>query len=359
MMVTMWFEKPASRHLVDEGLLYPLRQTALRGNVQIQMSKLERLLQRHSEFLIVVHDGTSKAYYLPYSWLKRKVLPRGRVRKRPRNPSQQYLTIDQLRNQTHMFSFGLDRNGNPLRFDLSRFLNVVNSAAQLSSFLARHKPTFSEFSPKDGPFVLTRQEAESTYGVNWQALKKGKLPTLLETLRDRRFGWSIKGENQLVITHPDAEADVDDVVEAYTKLLKSGRISTTHITTEAEWRPYQRGLRDACLNIYGCRCAMCDVDIRSALTASHIRPASVDRANRANLQNVLLLCHLHDSLFDRHLITVRPDYKIACNPNLESSSRLIQDWVFGIEGQEILKPSRYPPNPIFLRWHSEKSGVRI
>jgi len=359
----MWFENRTDRHLVEEGLLYPLRQTALRGNVQIQLSKLERLRQQHSDFLIVIHNGINKAYYIPYSWLRRKVLPTGRIRRRPREPSQQYLTVDELRSQTHMFSFGLTRDGTPLRFNLSEFLNVASSYSELLSFLARYRRrqrrTFPEFSPTNGPYVLSREEAENRYNVDWSALEVGRLPTLVRALEARHFSWRIDSRNRLIITHPDAEADARDVAEAYTQLLESGRISTTHVTTEAEWRPYQRGLRDACLYIYGSRCAMCDFDVRSALTASHIKPASVDRANRANLRNVILLCQLHDSLFDRHLITVRPNYTIACNPTLESSSKLIQEWVFGIEGRVISQPRRYSPAPSFLAWHARKSGVRV
>jgi len=44
---------------------------------------------------------------------------------------------------------------------------------------------------------------------------------------------------------------------------------------------------------------------------------------------------------------------------MESSSRLIKDWVFNIEGQKISEPSKYPPDPGFLRWHAIKSGVKV
>lgn len=302
----MWFENRANRYLVDNGLLYPLRQTALRSNVQIQLSKLESLLQCHSEFLIVIHNGVNTAYYVPYSWLRRNVLPRGRIRSRPHNPHQRYLTVDELRNRSHMFSFGLNRSGTPLRFDLSEFLNVAHSASELTSFLAKHKRThrveFPELSPEKGPFILSRHEVENRYNANWSALRQGRFPTWLTALRRKGFTLSAS-RNTLVITHPQADADASDVVDVYTRLLALGRISTTHITTVAARRPYQRGLREACLHIYDYHCAMCDVDIRSALSASHIKPASVDRRNRANLRNVLLLCQLHDSLFEQRLIT--------------------------------------------------------
>jgi hypothetical protein len=358
----MWFENSTNRYLVDDGLLYPLRQTALRKNVQIQLSKLEKLLERHSEFLVVIHNGTNKAYYVPYSWLNRKVLRRVRVRRRPYRPSQRYVTVDELRNQNDWFSFGLDRDGKPLRFSLRKFLNVINSRSKMSSLLAHcrgaDRETFPEFLPGEGPFILSRKEAENRYDVNWPALKRGKRPRLLRGLEGRGFRWKIERGNALVITHPKDKVNDAAIVNNYARLLESGRISTAHVRSEAQSRPYQHVLREACLNIYSYHCAMCDVDVRSSLTASHIKPASIDRRNRTNLRNVILLCQLHDSLFDHHLITVKHNYTIACSPKLQSSSKLVQEWVFDIEGKMISLPSKYPPSPSFLAWHAGKCGAK-
>lgn len=55
---------------------------------------------------------------------------------------------------------------------------------------------------------------------------------------------------------------------------------------------------------YGCKCAICDKDIDTVLIASHIVPASEsDVVEKADCENGLLLCALHDKLFDRYLIT--------------------------------------------------------
>ena len=229
----------------------------------------------------------------------------------------------------------------------------------MTDALTQELPTLQELSPKDSPYVFSREEAERYFGIDWNDLEKGKPQPSMKSLENRHFKYEIEGQNQLVLSHDQSSANPKEVLDAYLQLLKSGKIDTSHVKRPADFRPYQRGLRDACLYIYERHCAMCDVDIRPALTASHIRPARLDVDNRTNLQNVLLLCNLHDSLFDKLLLTVKPDYTIVCSPNLESKSKLIDEWVFGIEGNTISRPKDFSPDRLLLKWHSEKSGVMV
>lgn len=55
---------------------------------------------------------------------------------------------------------------------------------------------------------------------------------------------------------------------------------------------------------YGCKCAICNKDIETVMVASHIVPASESNViEKADCENGLLLCALHDKLFDRYLIS--------------------------------------------------------
>lgn len=55
---------------------------------------------------------------------------------------------------------------------------------------------------------------------------------------------------------------------------------------------------------YGCKCAICNKEIEDVLVASHIKPASLSNVvEKADCENGLLLCTLHDKLFDRYLIS--------------------------------------------------------
>lgn len=66
----------------------------------------------------------------------------------------------------------------------------------------------------------------------------------------------------------------------------------------------QRIFRNNLIAKYGHKCAMCNKKIDEVLNASHIKPASICNVNeKADCENGLLLCALHDRLFDRMLIT--------------------------------------------------------
>jgi predicted restriction endonuclease len=313
--------------------------------------------ENHCEFIVIIYGGRN-AYYIPYSWLRKNILPMARIRRRPAEPTQQYLTVDELHNE--MFSFGLDRQGNELRFDLSEFRNTINSSSDLYSLINKLKEDaknqFPEFSSKDSPFIISRHEIEEHYDGNWTEIQNGRFPKLLQDFNRRKFRINVSN-NEIIISR--GNKNVKDVVETYTRLLQAGAINTTHVKKLSEWRPYQQGLREACLQIYDYHCAMCDVDIRSALIASHIKPASSDIPNRAKLSNVMLLCSLHDSLFDSKLISVRPNYTIACSPKLATRSILLRQWVFEIQGKDITAPQNFAPDPDFLAWHCRKSGISI
>ena len=55
---------------------------------------------------------------------------------------------------------------------------------------------------------------------------------------------------------------------------------------------------------YGCKCFLCSKDIETVLVASHIKPAcECNVIEKADCENGLLLCALHDKLFDRYLIS--------------------------------------------------------
>lgn len=55
---------------------------------------------------------------------------------------------------------------------------------------------------------------------------------------------------------------------------------------------------------YGCKCAICSKTIETVLVASHIVPSSESNVlEKVDCENGLLLCSLHDKLFDRYLIT--------------------------------------------------------
>lgn len=123
--------------------------------------------------------------------------------------------------------------------------------------------------------------------------------------------------------------------------------------TLVELRLKQAFFRRAVLSSYGSRCCMSGIGEPKLLTASHIVPWSVDRANRLNPRNGLCLSALHDRAFDAGLITVNSDMRIEIASSLlaQSQDKSLKSAVLDLRGRQIALPDRFAPESAFLEWH--------
>lgn len=118
-------------------------------------------------------------------------------------------------------------------------------------------------------------------------------------------------------------------------------------------RVNQRDFRERILCNYNTRCCITGMAIPELLVASHIKPWAVDAENRLNPHNSLCMNTLHDKAFDRGLLTITDDYKILLSPQLQDhfDTPIIADYFHRLEGNTILLPDRFPPDPQFLAYH--------
>lgn len=347
----MWFEKPGT----SRQLFYHLRLTQHRENVQLLVSQLE-WRARAGDFFCVIHDGKRNAFYLPYSWLQARVLSRQpRIRRRPGNPKQRYYTVYPIGQSRTRFSFGPDDKGNTVEVDLARFRNTISSEAEARRVLEAR--TLRSWDDQQGSII---------------SFPKGKLPSSVrrQLSSQRRFsnhglaglGGIVIGSSRgdVLAIRKERGVTTERVVAMYEELLATGRISGKLTRRLAASRPFQRALRLVTLDIYGHKCAMCDVDLPSQLITSHI--VSVSRgpeSARAFPSNTLLLCRLHDGLFGQGLITVLPNLTIACSARLRTRSKLLHTWVLQLDGKPINAPSRHAPRKAFLREHARRYGFPV
>jgi putative restriction endonuclease len=65
---------------------------------------------------------------------------------------------------------------------------------------------------------------------------------------------------------------------------------------------------------------------------------------------------LHDKAFECGLITITPDYKVKVSNTLDKQTdeKIFDNYFFKYDGQEILLPSKFLPDPEFLKKHNEK-----
>jgi hypothetical protein len=347
----MWFERPG----ISRQLFYPLRLTKHRENVQILVSQLE-WRARAGDFFCVIHDGKRNSFFFPYSWLQARVLSRKpRIRKRPANPKQRYYTVYPVGQSRTRFSFGPDVDGNTVEVDLARFRNAIKSETQARGVL--EATTLRSWDDQQGGII---------------SFPKRKLPPSVRRQLSSRRGISnegLAGPGGIVIRNSHGDvlairkergATTERVIAMYEQLVAAGKISGKLTKRLAASRPFQRALRLVTLDIYGHKCAMCDVDIPSQLITSHIVPVSRGPASaRALPSNTMLLCRLHDGLFGQGLITVRSDLTIACSPRLQTKSKLLNKWVLELHGRSIRAPSRHTPKRAFLREHGRRCGFAI
>lgn len=144
----------------------------------------------------------------------------------------------------------------------------------------------------------------------------------------------------------------DDFLNKLKELAKIyGEDGTTVITTTVRLNSVQRAFRDKLIETYGQKCIMCDATNADLLVASHIKEASsCNIYEKADYQNGLLLCAIHDKLFDRHLITFNFfDGKIQISPELTEREKEIfmLDENFQLP-EELLTPERTE----YLMWHN-------
>ena len=121
-------------------------------------------------------------------------------------------------------------------------------------------------------------------------------------------------------------------------------------------RVNQHFFRQSVLSIYGNKCCITGIAIKTLLVASHIVPWRFDVGNRTNPQNGLCLNVLHDKAFDRGLITITPDFKIKLSSHLYQSGNetLIADYFGAYENNEIARPDKFVPEEEFLTYHNER-----
>jgi putative restriction endonuclease len=120
-------------------------------------------------------------------------------------------------------------------------------------------------------------------------------------------------------------------------------------------RVNQAFFRSAVLAAYDLCCCVTGLTVPELLNASHIVPWSVDQKNRTNPRNGLCLNVTHDRAFDCGLITVTEDYRLRLSPLIKRAKGEAMKTLFlRYDNGHITMPSRFRPDPAFLRYHNKE-----
>lgn len=145
--------------------------------------------------------------------------------------------------------------------------------------------------------------------------------------------------------------------------LESTRLSDTVIVipvgpsekiVSAKQRLHQGFFRDAVISSYNARCCVTGLSIPECLVAGHIIPWGVDERRRADPTNGVCMSATFDRLFDCGLVTIEDNFTLRVSGLLLSSrDQCVAEMVSARNGQRIVPPVRFCPDPICLRWHRE------
>lgn len=116
----------------------------------------------------------------------------------------------------------------------------------------------------------------------------------------------------------------------------------------------QHFFRKRILSAYGFRCCVTGLTVRPLLVASHIVPWAADPKNRLNPRNGLCLNALHDRAFDRGLIWVDGDFRVRLSSRLKAEVKALE-WFTRVDGQQLLLPQNFSPDPQLLQQHMQKA----
>lgn len=107
---------------------------------------------------------------------------------------------------------------------------------------------------------------------------------------------------------------------------------------------------------YSDSCAVCDLNVKNLLVASHILKWSEDKKQRLNPENGLCLCSIHDKAFEFGYLGINGNYQLKISEELAIISEETYFAMFKRhQNQKIRMPDKFHPNSSFLDNHYQNT----
>ena len=116
-------------------------------------------------------------------------------------------------------------------------------------------------------------------------------------------------------------------------------IRREYVTAIVRRRVHQQRFRAHVIEAYRTHCALCRLRHQELLDAAHIT-ADAAATGEPVVSNGLSLCKLHHAAFDRHILTVRPDYTIEVRRSIleETDGPMLVHGLQGLHDRPIYLP---------------------
>ena len=157
-------------------------------------------------------------------------------------------------------------------------------------------------------------------------------------------------ESQRAVSEAMGAVEPDDEVVGDATAERIGEDRATQTTT----RIGQSFFRTTVLSAYNGRCCITGLSLPTLLRAGHIIPWHVDKSNRVNPKNGLLLSVLHEMAFDAGLITINDDMTVRVSRrHAVDNDDFYTTSISRYDQQAIYLPEKFGPDRKFLVYHQE------
>ena len=150
------------------------------------------------------------------------------------------------------------------------------------------------------------------------------------------------------------DVQVDDVQQLFAPEVAAApaiaedraEIRREYVTAMVRRRLHQQAFRARVLEAYRTQCALCRLRHQELLDAAHII-GDTEATGEPVVSNGLSLCKLHHAAFDRHFLTVRPDYLIEVRQSLleEEDGPMLLHGLKEMHQRQIFLPSQLSLQP--------------
>ena len=161
--------------------------------------------------------------------------------------------------------------------------------------------------------------------------------------RTVKLGWVIDHDESLKLFLVEYGEELPATKEVCDDFI--GREKRKLKTTSAKTRPNQAKFRFKVLQRYGAKCAVCNIENKFLLDASHI--IQVENEGNDDPRNGLVLCKNHHKAFDRNLFFVNPE-----NLNLEGNLSGLN-----ISESKVVTKTKEFPHSKALRYRYKKVNM--
>ena len=150
-------------------------------------------------------------------------------------------------------------------------------------------------------------------------------------------------------------AQTEQITVAQLHHITEDEVLPPGITREVlvKQRVNQAFFRRSVLAAYNNTCCITGLQMPNLLVAGHIVPWAADAQNRLNPRNGIAINALHDKAFENGLLTITPEYTIRVSSLLKEQqpAHVADNYFRKYDGQQMLLPTKFLPNPEFLRAH--------